>query len=241
MQKHEMQKEEKSRVLVASESKVTMLTIDFVTADIIGISFRGMPGNQPSTYGNFIAIWQNHNEIPWSASPLAAKPIPNNTPTGSLAFDGLLTTNNDYILGYSVGPEKAPADGQKWGNICSTAYVPPQGSEPPPDEYFQTKISIRHIGSTSLAVQFNTPSGYKPQTNKNWMGLWRGETASYVNPPDYSTPITVDANFGTAAFNNINIGRGLTYTVGYFMSGWIGQGQANKQTGLACSVSFTNS
>ncbi|HEY6327916.1 MAG TPA: hypothetical protein VI756_01170 [Blastocatellia bacterium] len=225
--------------LAASTSRKTLLTVDFVTADIIGLTFDTMPGNQPNTYGNFVAIWQNQNEIPWNQDPLNVKPIPTNTQAGSISFDGLTTNNNSYIIGYSVGATKSSTEGQKYGNICSTAFVPAT-SPGGPSQYFQTDLVLTFVGTTSVAVQFTTPAGYKPATNKNWMGLWRASTASYNNPPDWSAPITLDSNFGTAAFNNVNIGRGLTYTIGYFMSGWLGQGQQNRQTALACSLTFTN-
>jgi len=218
--------------LAAAQTKLTNLTVNFVTADSIGISYDTMPGNMPNTYGNFLAIWQNQNQIPWNQEPLKAQPIPTNTQAGSLVFPGLSVTNNSYIIGYSVGPEKT--DGPKYGNICSTAFVPAKAdSVPTPYQYFQTYLVLQYVGTTSVAVQFYTPTGYQPASNKNWMGLWRGETASYTNPPDWQTKIPVDSNFGTAAFNNVSIGRGLTYTVGYFMSD-------GKQSTLACSLTFTN-
>jgi hypothetical protein len=228
--------------LAGSNSFVTHLKITLVVADTIGLSYNTMPGNMPNTYGNFVAIWQNQNKIPWNQKPLAAKAVPTNTQQGDMVFDGLDITNNHYILGYSVGPELIDP-GLKYGNICSTAFVPTKANEDPPKEYqyFQTHLVLKYLGTTSVAVQFFTPPGCQPATNKNWMGLWRGETASYNNPPDYAVPITIDANSGTAAFNDVTIGRGLTYTIGYFMSGWAEDEQARKQTALACSLRFTNS
>lgn len=226
--------------LSASTSNVTNMRINYVTADTIGLSYNTVPGNMPNTYGNFVAIWQNQNEIPWNQEPLQQKSILTNTQAGDIQFDGLLTNNNSYIIGYSVGPTKATTEGQKFGNICSTGYIPPvgQGGD---YAYFQSNLVLQYIGTTSVAVQFNTPTGYRPATNKNWMGMWRSSTASFNNPPDYSAPITLDSNTGTAAFNNVTIARGQTYTVAYFMGGWAGQGQANKQTAMACTLTFTNS
>lgn len=223
------------------QSFVTRLDVNYVTADSIGLTFDTMPGNQPSNYGNYVAIWQNQNMIPWNQDPLKKQQITKNTQRGSANFTDLDLAKNSYIVGYSVGPEKAAAEGPKFGNICSTAFVPTQAKETV-GEYptFQTNLILQYVGIDSVAVQFLTPAGYKPATNKNWMGLWRGEVASYINPPDWSTPITLDTNRGTAGFNNVSIGRGLIYTIGYFMGGWLGAGQANKQGALACSVTFVN-
>lgn len=223
----------------SNSSEINKISIDYVTADVIGLSYHTLPGNMPNTLGNFVAIWQNQNSIPWNQEPLRTQPISTNTQAGSLAFTDLPSiTNNSYILGYAVGPVKS--DGPKYGNVCSTAFVPASSDNGETFyQYFQSSIVLQHIGSTSLAIQFNLPDGYQAASNKCWLGLWRSSVPSYNNPPNHATPITLDSSFGTAAFNNISLGRGLTYSVALFMSGWLGQGQLNKQTAMACSLTFT--
>ena len=191
-----------------------------------------MPGNSPAANGNFVAIWQNQDQVPWNQKPLNTQSLTGNTQAGSLAFGGLDVNNNSYILGFGVGPDVS--------NICATAFVPAASEGQADNDTFSTKLTLVNIGTTSLTMQFNTPAGYTPKTNKNWMGLWRGETASYTNPPDTAIAVDLDANFGTQGFNGINIGRGLTYTVGYFMGGWNSDPTKRKQTTLAASLTFTN-
>lgn len=230
---------EERAFLESINTAVTQIRIDYVTADVIGVSYNTLAGNMPNTYGNFVAIWQNHNSIPWNQEPLKTQPIATNTQAGSLAFLDLPPiTNNSYIIGYAVGPVKS--DALKFGNVCSTAFVPASSdSGETVYQYFQSSLVLQHIGSTSLAIQFNLPDGYQAATNKSWLGLWRASVPSYHNPPLHATPITQDSSFGTAAFNNISLGRGITYAVALFMSGWAGQGQLNKQTAMACSLTFT--
>src|SRR5438874_1036774 len=106
---------------------------------------------------------------------------------------------------------------------------------------FVTDLKINSVYADVISLSYDTlpgnlPDGYQPAANKNWMGMWRSSAASYNNPPDHAVPITIDSSFGTAAFNNVRIGRGLTYTIAYFTGGWIGEGQNNKQTAMACTL-----
>ncbi len=234
---------ENGLTMASTSSFVTDLKINSVSADVISLSYDTLPGNVPSTYGNFVAIWQNQNQIPWNQDPLKTQAISTNSQAGSLAFTELPSIdNNSYIIGYSVGPLKEKGEGLKYGNICSTAFVPAASNHGETRyQYFRSEITLQHVGTTSVVVQFNLPDGYQPAANKNWMGIWRSSAASYNNPPDYAAPITINSSFGTSAFNNVRIGRGLTYTIAYFMGGWVGEGQNNKQTAMACTLTFTNS
>ena len=115
----ETQTDEAQKVLVAAaaaNSLTTTLNISFVSADEIDVDFNTMPGNQPNTYGNFIAIWQNSNAIPWNTEPLKTFPIPSNTQSGSASFTGLNVTNNSYIVGF-VGHFVAPAILRRWPRL----------------------------------------------------------------------------------------------------------------------------
>jgi len=215
----------------------TKIAITFVSSDTIGLSYDSMPNNRPNTYGNYIALWQNQNQIPWDTDPLQKQAISGDTQKGSMVFQGLQVDKNDYILGYSVGP--ARTESQKSGNVCSTAFVP-LGTENQDFKYFFSAMSLKNVGPNSVIVQFNLPPGARAATNKAWMGLWRGESASYNNPPDYAVPITIDSNVGTVGFNNVHIGIDLTYTLGLYPSGWNTDPSARNQKVLACSLTFTN-
>lgn len=200
-----------------------------VTGTSISLEFNTLPGNQPNAYGNMVAIWQNQNQIPWNQTPLNTQAIPNNSQAGSVVFNGLNLTINSYIVGYAVGPKVA--------NICSTVFVPASSSSSTGDSGFQTNISISSLGSTSLAVNYTTPTGYTPKTNKNWLGIWLSNAASYTTQPEWATPVSDDSSQGVAVFNSIGLRRGTTYTVAYFMGGY--DGSTRDLKAMAATMTFT--
>ena len=223
----------------AAASLTTTLNVQTVAADAITLSFQTMPGNQPNTYGNFAGIWQNTDSIPWNTEPLKTIAIPNNTPSGSLVFNGLQVNNNSYIVGFSVGTTLTVTGNiQKYGNICSTAFIPAIGGGA--NTLLTPSITNILIGSTSVVFDFSLPDGITPQTNGAWAALWRGENpAYYTTAPLSSINISPDQSSGTMGFSNVSIGRGLSYTIAIFMSGYIAAG-GSTQRALACSASFTN-
>lgn len=231
----EKQTSQVSMPLTAVMPDTTNITLSGILADQVTVSYDTMSGNQPNTYGNFLAIWQSGDTIPWNTEPLNIYPIPGNTPNGSVNFTGLDLTNNSYIVGYAVGIALSDTQ-QKYGNICSTAYIPASSNQTSSD---QPNISIGVVGSTSVSFNFQLPEGILPQSNGAWAGIWRSGVPSYNNPPEAVTPISINAASGGGSFNNFNVGRGLTYTIGLFMSGYSSTGQST-QTALACSLTFTN-
>jgi hypothetical protein len=222
---------------VSSASSVaTGITIDFVTADSIGISYTTIPGNQPNTYGNFIALWQNSDpSIPWNTAPLATYAVPTNTPNGAFVFTGLNVTTLSYVIGFSVGPVLS-GNAQKNGNICASAFIP--GSNSPTPSVFNPTLTLVYDGPYALAVGYALPNGILPQSNGAWIGLWRNGSPSYTQAPDSVAQVTLNAPNGTVAMNNIILGRGNTYTVGFFTSGYKGT-MGNAQTAIASYVTFT--
>lgn len=228
--------------LTSTSSATTTLDITYVTADTIGLSYKTMPGNEPNSNGNYVALWQNADDIPWNTSPLQIQKIDTNTPNGSMSFLNLSVTTQSYIIGYAVGSSLTGSNQQKQGNICSTAYIP-ASSNPGSESYptFTPSLQIVYVGPNSVAVRYNLPTGITPQSNGALAGIWRSELASYNNPPMASSNIPLDAENGTFAFNNISIGRELTYTIALFTSGWSGGSSPNNQKAMACSVTFTNS
>lgn len=229
--------EEATMTPAATKSVGTSLKIDFAGADQISVSFDTMPGNQPNSYGNSIAIWQNQNTVPWNQEPLKVQAIDRNTPSGSMGFHGLNITNNSYIIGYMVGPYLD--SGQKCGNVVSTAFLP-AGENSEQQQDFESSLTLKFIGTTSVAFSFNMPSGVTPESNGAWCGIWRSSVPSYNNPPEAVIPVNINAQSGTLSFNDFNIGLGLTYTIALFASGWNG-GTSPRQTTMSCSLKFTNS
>lgn len=195
---------------------VTNLDIEILDAHTLNVNFSTLPGNQPQTYGNFISIWQNFDQIPYNQAPLKSFPMINNTAQGSQVIDGLTLTSNAYIVGYSVGPTLGTGQ-QTYGNVCSTVYIP-AGEDPSP--VITSTIATKTISSTSASFSYALPPGNQPKTNGAWIGLWEGEVASFTTPPGWSSALSTDLSKGTAAINNVSIGRKTTYTVALFTSGW---------------------
>ena len=214
-----------NETLAAFENVIrkTFLFINTMSADSIGLSYDTMPGNSPEEYKNFVALWQNQIQIPWNLAPLNRWPIPSNSQSGSMMADNLALTVNSYILGYAVGPEI--------GNICSTAFIPAGTFDPGKVILFQTSVSIVYISSTGVVVHYETPPGYEPGKNKNWIGIWIGSIVPYGEPPMKKVEVSGNTSVGDLAIDGIMLKRGTTYSVGYFTG--------PDQTNLAASVTFT--
>lgn len=228
-----------SMQFASTDSATTTINVNHVAADLIAINYSTILGNQPNSYGNYVALWQA-NSIPWNTTPLMTQKIDTNTQSGSMIFTGLSVTTLDYIIGYAVGPTLAGSNQQQHGNICSTAYIPAQKS-PGNNTYPTTTPSLRivFVDSNSVSVDYTLPANITPQSNGAWACIWRGGEASYADPALASINISGNAAQGSLAFNRISIGRGLTYTVGLFTSGWGGGSSPNNQKPMACSVTFT--
>lgn len=203
----------------------TTLNVNFVTGDVISVSYDTLPGNQPNTYGNKLFIWQNDNQVPWGTDPLNQQNIATNTQAGSAVFTGLEVTKNSYIVGYGVGPDVS--------DVCATAFVPAESDESEGSEYPTSSLvlSLKFVGTNSVAVGYQGLTGYQPQTEGNWLGMWQNNAASYNTPPQWKTEPSGDSPGGTAAFNNVTIVRDSAYTVAYFMG--------TKQTTMAATLTFT--
>lgn len=227
-----------SLTLSSLTQQTTRVRTTHVGADLIGISYDGMPGNQPNDYQNYIALWPNDASIPWNADPEQVQLIDSNRPSDDTVFHNLDVTNNSYIIGYAVGPKLSPRK-QLQGNICSFVTVPSIGSAVAP-ETFEPSLTMTHVGTNSVAARFNLPTGIQPQTNGAWVGIWRAARASYSNAPEASAAVIVDAGQGDCFINGVTIRRGQTYTMAFFTSGWNVRGKHSNQHRMACSVTFTN-
>ncbi|WP_103863609.1 hypothetical protein [Aquimarina sp. I32.4] len=213
----------------------TKIEITSITANSLDINYDTLPGNQPNTFGNQVVLWQNSNEIPFGTPPLQSKIIPSNTQAGSLNFAGLDLNNNSYIVGYAVGPTlNSPA--QTYGNICSSSFIPAAG-QPEPSNNFEGEIVNVKPGTTSVSFGLsNFPNQIDLNGNGSWAAIWQSGAPSYFARPLSAVQIT--SNNG-GAFNDISIGRGLTYTIAIFTSGYNPTGNSNQET-MAAAYTFTN-
>lgn len=224
----------------ATASTTTTVTITNVTGTQINLSYSSNNGNQPSTFGNQVYIWQAGNEVPWTTPALKSQAVPSNSPSGDLSFDGLDVTNLSYIIGYAVGP--AVTTGGLWTqypNVVASAWVPPAGGGGQ-YEYFTPSINTSYIGSTSLSANFSFLSGFNPQAAGAWAGIWVGTSPSYYNPPKWFGQITGSNNTGVVSFNNIQIQRGTSYTLGLYPTGYASQQSSLGLTRLAATYTFTS-
>jgi len=211
-----------------------------VSGDQIVVSFDTIPNNQPSTYGNYIAIWQNTDQIPWSQAPLNTQPIDGNTQAGDMTFGNLDVTNNSYIIGYAVGPQNDSGSGQLDANMVASVYVPAASDTSSGTNYPQnsSSLTIAYVGTNTVSFGWEMLQGFLAQSNKSWAGIWRG-SYSYTNPPDAVVAISIDSNQGTSSFNGLNLLRGETYNIAFFASGWVGENSSNTQTAIAATIQFT--
>jgi hypothetical protein len=214
----------------------TQVTVKVIDSHNLNVSYDTLPGNQPSSYGNYVAIWQNQGQIPFNQTPLATYPIKANTQAGSINVPNLQITANSYIVAYCVGP--ALTTGQIHGNACSTVAIPSLNVGGP-NVNVLTSMSIADIGTTSLAVNFILPNGETPQANGAWIGVWESSVASYSNPPNLLSAVLVNTNSGVAFLNNINIGRGSTYTVALYTSGYSTNPGTLGLTAMAATLTFS--
>jgi len=201
-------------------SCVTTLVVTGVSSNSISATYSTLLGNQPSTYGNTAFIWQSGNSIPYNEKPLKAYSIPGGTQDGSFSFGDLTIQSKSYIVGYAVGTDVS--------QICATCYIPASGSDFSP---FQTTLDVSNVSTDSAIVNYQTPVGYSPQTNSNYIGLWEGSVASYTILPLITLPITNNSSTGSVSINNFPFKRSTTYTLAYFMGG--------KQTMMAATYTFS--
>ena len=203
--------------LTAAASESTMIRVAAITGDGVILVYSSLPGNDPSAYGNFVAVWED-SIIPYSKPPLQKIPISGNTPKGSLAVQNLMPDKNEYIFGYAVGP--------RVGDICAYAYIAPDK----PEIAFSSTLTLTLITPDSIVLSYSLPPGCDPVQNSASVALWRGSIGSYTKPPLANAAITDDASTGNVALTNLQIIYGMTYTAAILMS--------HNPTSMAAWVTF---
>jgi len=150
-------------------------------ASSILVKYKTLPGNQPNSNGNVIAVWQD-TQIPWGTPPLQKKTVTGNSPAGSDAFDNLSIQSKSYIVGYSTGSNLS--------TICSTLTFTPGDPVGTP---FLTSVKAKELDSDTLIVSYDTPVGNDPKANQDWIGLWEGKTFTW-DGKNRLTKVNVDKN-----------------------------------------------
>jgi hypothetical protein len=232
----------------AAQGDLNQTTLQVVQAesDLIKVQYFLLPDTNPGANANYVAIWQNYDKIPWNQTPEQTQPVDGSSQSGDVIFNVALAQNN-YVLGYAVGPELA-APAQKYGNICSTAYIPRIGSTPAllaageaegpvasePFKYFSTNLTLGKPSGSSVTVHYEIPPGSLPKTNGAWIGIYRGP-ATYTEKPEKTYAIKSNDQSAWVGINGKFL-AGKLYTIALFMSGY---SDANPvQTRMAATIPF---
>jgi hypothetical protein len=237
-----MPEAQQTRTVTEGSSRATTLKVLQVTPQLLVCEYDLLPDTNPGAYGDFAAIWQNTDNIPYNQTPVSTYAITGASQRGQFQFPVDLTRNN-YIVGLSVGPELA-APSQKHGNICATAYIPmaPQQADlqegqtlkADPGSTFASSLQLGLVTSDTVSFFYQVPTNCRPATNKAWIGLFRG-SASYTSPPEKAVAMTSDEDSGWMAITN-KILFDRPYTLALFMSGW--SDATRIQTRMAATLSF---
>ncbi|MFL5539886.1 MAG: hypothetical protein ACJ8J0_12880 [Longimicrobiaceae bacterium] len=194
------------RAVPGDTTTLCVLRIDQATGSTVDVYFSGMPGNQPATSQNFVALWQN-SVIPWTVAPLQKTTVLQNAESGTLVLLGVSITTVAYTVGYAVGPRVA--------DVCASAGLQPDGTRGPTDA---VSMSITALGSNSISIHYHTLAGYLPATSGNWIGLWRGRASPYNPPPPVARiQIPGDVTDDDVRIDGVVLRVGSPYTLIYFM------------------------
>lgn len=192
--------------LGSPDLSICRVSVENYTADTVTVRYQGLPGNQPHTYQNFVAIWEA-TVIPWPVPPWRQVPVGHNGQNGTITINDLTITRSSYIIGYGVGKEIP--------TICTSARLDAGGLHAAPTS---VQIGINHVGTHSVSVNYQALSGYLPRSYNNWIGLWKGYISPYNAPvPVGSVSISSDASEGNVGINDVVMGINTAYTLVYFV------------------------
>lgn len=208
------------------------LSIQIVNGHQLILSYRSMPGNNPSQNANHIHIWQSENYIPWNQPPLGSQPLGLATQSGSVSIQGLNLGKRDYIIGYSVGREV--------NEIVATAYIPQTvdiHSQTNDFLYFSSKIDVTSVGDTYISFSYETPDGYLPDANHAWVGLWENIQVPIPGVMQLNMDlIPYHAERGDHVLTGLSLAAGQHYCIGLFFGD--DKGVAPVSLGASCSFVF---
>lgn len=194
------------RVRIAPSLAQVSVVVTGATGTTVDLNYAGLPGNQPTTYQNFVAVWQGII-VPWTQPPMRMLTIPGNFVTGSLVVDGVQIAEVAYTVGYAVGPGIT--------DICASAILGVGAQTGPTDA---VSLSLNRVGTTSVSVHYSVLDGYLPATSGNWIGLWTGRVSPYNAPaPLARAAVSLNMSAGDVGINGVVMTIGTMYTLVYFM------------------------
>jgi hypothetical protein len=172
----------------------------------VDVGYAGLPGNQPASYGNFVALWRG-SVVPWTAPPVARVSVPTDTEVGTVVLVGVSIGRIPYTVAYTVGPEVDDA--------CATALLAADGSTTVVDA---VSLQLVSLDATSLTLRYHTLSGYLPAKAGNWIGLWRGHASPYnALPPLARVQVAANVTDDQVVIDGVTLAAENAYTVVYFM------------------------
>ena len=212
----------------ASASAVNISLVGVPNAQGAIVQYTTLPANQPNTYGNKVYVWQTtENVVPWEIKPDGETAVEDNTPASTTPAI-FPFQDAGYIIGWAVAPVKTA--------VCATVYVP-QGKQNDPKawQYANLTANVVYVGKGFVQVQYNGLAAYKPQTNKNWIGIWAGNQVPWSGDPIKRVDIASDAPpSGYVYMTGLQLLIGVSYVVGYFMVD-----PKSGRTALAAASTFT--
>ncbi|MCW2258719.1 MULTISPECIES: hypothetical protein [Sphingobacterium] len=214
-------------ILVQQDSSIqsqTSINGHMVTGKIITIKYNTMSGNNPLKNQNWVGIWQG-SQILYDSPPLHKAYILGTTSSGDFAFDSLSIQKNEYIIGLG--------NGSNTSTVSATLYFKAAAEFFEPGLSFCTTLEVLERGDNYLVVKFNTPLGNIPVKNKNWIGVWNGETflsdcKNLIKKQTVNSTVSEDV----IAINNLDLIRGTWYTITY--------GTGPAWTDIVASYTFIN-
>lgn len=208
----------------SSIQRQTSINGHMVTGKIITIKYKTMSGNNPLKNQNWVGIWQG-SQILYDSPPLRKAYILGTTNSGDFAFDSLSIQKNEYIIGLG--------NGSNTSTVSATLYFKAADKFFEPGLSFSTTLEVLERGDNYLVIKFSTPLGNIPIRNKNWIGVWNGETflsdrSNLIKKQTVNSTLNEDV----IAINNLQLIRGTWYTITY------GTGPASTE--IIASYTFIN-
>jgi hypothetical protein len=161
--------------------------------------YVGLPNRNPAASGDFVGAWTTS----FSGQPAVQAQV--HTSNGRALLQGLQIPEQDYVIGYSVGPDP------KGASIA--ALVPLVNGQV--GESVSISVSIAEVSSTTVAVEYVTPPGDLPRTFGHSLALVSGQVFQPGVPPLAEMAMQSDQSSGVVAFGGVIVQRRQWYTVAY--------------------------
>jgi len=210
----------------------TSFAITSISPTSIDIHYNTLDGNQPGSYGNYVAIWQSNSMLPWSKTPIQVQAMTGNEQSsGDMVFKDLELTNESYLVGYSVVPEVSGVN-----NFCACGLI--ENCSLTKMIISSLRMNLESVTSNTLKLSYQALSGFNPSRYNSWVGLWKGNPDLYTSSPSHAVKVDSAQDNDMVIFDNIKILRSSTYTAAFVMNGWDKDIPKLTLTGVAYRITF---